>query len=228
MKKTLFFLFLSLRMLSQNDSGEITYNIYLGFDEGFSKNETLKGFYEKAQTGAKDISFSLTINKDISLFKVNDGINTEEINFAKAFTEATNKYFIDLHSNNNIKQIDNHLGKFIINYTRKTDWKLENETKTIQGYLCYKAVSELVVKNKKGEFKYPIIAWYCPAIPYSFGPKGYYGLPGLILELQERNTTYGAVKIDLNKQNIIIKKPNEGKLVTQEEFNEIASKTPNF
>ena len=229
MKKiSIFFILICFHLFSQNKSGKITYNVNLGFDEGFSNSETLKDFYEKARLGVKNITFSLLINSENSLFTMNDMISNEDINFAKAFIEASTIYYTNIKTNNNIKQINNHLGKYVINYSAKTEWILENESKMIGTYLCYKATSELRVKNRKGEFKYPIIAWYCPSIPFNFGPKGYYGLPGLILELQERNTSYGVIKIDLKKENTPIGIPNEGKVVTQEEFNEIVSKPPTF
>jgi GLPGLI family protein len=83
-----------------------------------------------------------------------------------------------------------------------------------------------VVKNSVCVFKYPLVAWYCPSIPLNFGPKGYSGLPGLILELQERNTLFGVQNINIAEKNVIIKKPSDGKIVTQEEFDKIASKIP--
>lgn len=220
-------LLLSIQLFSQNNSGEITYNVYLGFDEGFSNSNALKEYYEKAQLGAKQITFLLQVNKESSFFKMNDLISNEEINFAKAFTEASTVYYTQENSKN-LKQINNHFGSYLINYSTKTEWKLENETKVVGNYLCYKASSELVVKNKKGEFKYPIIAWYCPEIPLNYGPKGYYGLPGLILELQERNTVYGASNINLYTSEIVIEKPTDGMVVTQDEYNEIISKPPTF
>ena len=105
---------------------------------------------------------------------------------------------------------------------------MENETKQIGAYLCYKATSEQVVVNSKGTFKHPIVAWYCPNIPFNFGPKGYSGLPGLILELQIRNITWGVTKIELSKENKIIEKPKKGKLITEEEFKKIIASPPMF
>ena len=56
-----------------------------------------------------------------------------------------------------------------------------------------------------------------------FGPIGYAGLPGVILELEARNYKYYATKINLNpKKEIKITKPTKGKKVTQEEFYDIA------
>ena len=43
-----------------------------------------------------------------------------------------------------------------------------------------------------------IIAWYTPQIPISNGPEQSFGLPGLILELNTKNTTMLCTKIILN------------------------------
>jgi GLPGLI family protein len=94
--------------------------------------------------------------------------------------------------------------------------------KEIEGFLCYKATSTNIVINQKGTFRFPIIAWYCPKIPLSFGPNGYGNLPGLILELQVRNVMYGVKKIDLNlKKPSVLAKPKDYPVITDEQFNKI-------
>ena len=61
-------------------------------------------------------------------------------------------------------------------------------------------------------------AWFAPSLPYSFGPKNYYGLPGLILELTEGSTTYIVTKIELSNKNISVVQPR-GKTISREEYN---------
>jgi GLPGLI family protein len=226
--KNLFYLllFISLPSFSQIKGGEISYTVSLKFDEGFSKDKNLKDYYKKAQVGAKKLILTLKFNEKESIFYANDLMEDEEIEWAKSFTETDDIYYVQQNSDNKLLQTEIFQGKYVINYSEKRTWKLENESKLIDGYLCYKATSELVVKNSVGVFKYPIVAWYCPSIPLNFGPKGYSGLPGLILELQERNTLFGVQKINVAEKNVIIKKPNDGKIVTQEEFDKITSKIP--
>ena len=228
MKKIIILLFLTINSYAQRQSGKIEYKLVIGCDEKLSNDAILKPYLEKAQEGAKQISFFLSFNKEASFFKMNDFVKDENTEFAKAFSVATNSYYTLADSEKKIKQVDNHFGQFIVNYNEKTEWELENETKYIGEHLCYKATSEQIVINSKGTFKHPITAWYCPNIPFSFGPKGYTALPGLILELQERNLIYGAFKIDLKKENDIIAEPKKGKVLTEEEYNKIISKPSTF
>ncbi|MEZ4876468.1 MAG: GLPGLI family protein [Flavobacterium sp.] len=66
-----------------------------------------------------------------------------------------------------------------------------------------------------------ITAWYTPEIPVSQGPEGYWGLPGLILEINDGKTVTLCSKIVLNaKEKAEIKAPKNGKVVSQKEYDE--------
>lgn len=126
-------------------------------------------------------------------------------------------------------------------------WEMINEQKKIGNYNCYKALIKIPVteeelkkfeeqKKKQEEGKTSfftmsepkeqiIEAWYTLDIPVSNGPEEYWGLPGLILELHDGNTTYLCSKIVLNpEEKIEIKAPNNGKKVNQKEFDKIQEK----
>lgn len=108
---------------------------------------------------------------------------------------------------------------FIIKSNHTKIWKLINETKQIGGFTCYKAV---LLTDKKETTKLNTVAWYSPENPMRFGPKGYGDLPGLILELKIGAIIYSAVKIQINpKQKPNIIRPENGKLVNEDYFNEI-------
>ena len=223
MKKYLLFLIFTSCCFSQIKSGNVTYNYQIGYDQVLSNDAYLKNMTESAQIGAKKISFNLEFNSKSSLFKLNDYITDDDIDLAIAFSNATTSYFYDIILNVKTMNIDNFTGQYIVNYFEKTPWKIENETKYIGEYLCYKATAEQIVENSKGTFKHPITAWYCPSIPFNFGPKGYSDLPGLILELQIRNITWGATRIELSNENKIIEKPTKGRLITEEEYKKLLS-----
>lgn len=126
-------------------------------------------------------------------------------------------------------------------------WEMINEQKKIGNYNCYKAQIKIPVteeelkkfeeqKKKQEEGKTSfftmsepkeqiIEAWYTLDIPVSNGPEEYWGLPGLILELHDGNTTYLCSKIVLNpEEKIEIKAPSNGKKVNQKEFDKIQEK----
>jgi GLPGLI family protein len=132
----------------------------------------------------------------------------------------------------------------------KFDWKITNEQKIIGNYICNKAqiitpVTDVDIKEYE-EFKKKqesgktsfftlsepkeqiIEAWYTMDIPVSNGPGKYWGLPGLILELHDGETTLLCSKIVLNpEEKIEIKAPKKGKKVTQKEFDDIEEKKLN-
>lgn len=66
-----------------------------------------------------------------------------------------------------------------------------------------------------------ITAWYTPEIPINQGPEGYWGLPGLILEVNDGKTIILCSKVVLNsKDKAEIKAPTKGKVVSQKEYDD--------
>lgn len=131
-------------------------------------------------------------------------------------------YFSDIKENENFHQLHAFDKWYIIKSNRDDlEWKITNEIKNIGIYLCYKAIA--IEENHK-KVKTEIVAWFTPSIPYSYGPKNYGGLPGLVLELIEKGHSFYAINIKLNKNEFIFNKPSKGEEVTINEFNNIGSK----
>ncbi len=117
----------------------------------------------------------------------------------------------------------------------KPAWKLEKETKNIGDYLCFKAT--LTEEVEEQSFSSEIMetetikkvrvttAWYTLSIPLQHGPSDFWGLPGLVLEINDGDQTILCSKIILNpKEEINIQPPTKGKKVNQAEFDEIEKK----
>lgn len=67
-----------------------------------------------------------------------------------------------------------------------------------------------------------VTAWYTPQIPVNQGPDEYWGLPGLILEINAGRTTILCSKIVINPQEKEeIQILNKGKEVSRQEYNDI-------
>jgi GLPGLI family protein len=70
-----------------------------------------------------------------------------------------------------------------------------------------------------------VTAWYTTQIPINQGPADYWGLPGLILEVNADRTTILCSKIVMNpEEKETIEIPTKGEVVTQKEYNEIITK----
>lgn len=70
-----------------------------------------------------------------------------------------------------------------------------------------------------------VVAWYTPQVPINQGPDDYWGLPGLILEINADRTTILCTKIVMNpEEKEEIEKPKKGDEVTKAEYNEIITK----
>ncbi len=95
------------------------------------------------------------------------------------------------------------------------EWELVPETKEILEMTCTKAV----LKSDTD-----IVAWFAPEIPVSFGPLGYYGLPGLIVELETPYNQYVLHEINLHRDALQIEAPRKGKETSREEFNALRKK----
>lgn len=134
-------------------------------------------------------------------------------------------------------------------------WKMESESRVIGGYNCFKATAVRPASktdfrnfrpkkedaattkptdaakktNLMDELDMPkeviITAWYTPEIPVNQGPENYWGLPGLILEVNDGKTVILCSKVVLNsKVKTEIKASTKGKVTTQKEFDETVLK----
>jgi len=148
------------------------------------------------------------------------------INLVKNEAGGSRVFYSNSLTKKNIEQDCEILGECFLVENPVLKWELKQKTKIIGGYLCYQAVS---TKEYKGRKSYTV-AWYTPQIPVNFGPKGYNGLPGLILELERGTIQYNAIKIKLNpKRRLTIKKPTKGKIISRAEFNNMFLKAnPKF
>ncbi|WP_343328861.1 GLPGLI family protein [Polaribacter staleyi] len=139
--------------------------------------------------------------------------------------------------------------KFLVSdEMEQPQWELAAETKQIGNYLCYKATllkdanpldfsnfrrprkeddkKEQEDTEKKKEVKQVLVtAWYTPQIPVSNGPGEYWGLPGLILEINEGTTTVLCTEIVLNpSEKAAIEAPSKGKKITREKYTKTVTK----
>ena len=110
------------------------------------------------------------------------------------------------------------------------NWEITNKTKKIGDYICRQAKTTEKLFHRKGNHYYykEVFVWFTPEIPLSYGPKHYKGLPGLILQVEDKEYTLTATKINLNpSEDVKIKRLGKNdRIISQEEsFNRIREMT---
>lgn len=213
----------------QNDnsySGVITYYVQLIEDENLKKELQTSKFTSSVISNTlknlKSLEFELKFNNNESVYfiKENMSVDVSNSNYKSAKNIAGNE-LIYLNSKENKKLVQKTFigDKFLISDTLTRNWKITAEKKHINGYLCYKA-QIILTPDKINTSGKSITAWFTNEIPVSFGPKGYSGLPGLILELHENNLVFTCSNIKLSKNNIDISAPTEGINISRTKYNE--------
>lgn len=115
-----------------------------------------------------------------------------------------------------VTQLREFMGKkYIIKKdANRIPWKLGQETKELNGFLCRNA-------SYKDENDREITAWYTEELRLPIGPQNFYGLPGLILEvnINTDEIVITADKIDMRalKKNEL-KEPKGGQEIKEEDY----------
>lgn len=107
---------------------------------------------------------------------------------------------------------------YIVDHSdRMGGWSLHNESKEIDGFQCYRATKHHV--QYYTEIEFTIEAWYTPEIPIPYGPTGFGGLPGLILQLERSHVIFLADQLTLNPKEGIkpLKELTPGRLIGEDE-----------
>ncbi len=208
-----------------------------------------KVFIEKMMKRMMEKTYVLNFDKSASIYKEEEILSQPGKNDFMRHRFSEGILYKNIKEDNYTKKKELFGKIFLIKDDLKSlDWKLEKETKQIGNHLCFKATAMRELKRqganrfrrfskdkKKEESKKDsvvkepkltqITAWYTPEIPVNQGPADYYGLPGLILEVNAGNLIILCNKIVMNpKGKITIEAPKKGKIVTQKEYDAIAEK----
>lgn len=176
------------------------------------------------------VNYELIVNDSVSSFTVIDKVYTPDFNKG-AISYGGGSNFYVMKKNNELQSLET-ASVFNDRYLKKSttltsDWKITNESKVINGYLCYKASMKrekylLKATNAKNpeikKIEKELVAWFCPEFPYSFGPDEFFGLPGIVFEAyhSDGKVLFAIDKIEL-KSNQKIKATPKLKLITEEE-----------
>jgi GLPGLI family protein len=192
---------------------------YLKNKKDSIKYKKLEKTLDKIYFQTKPINSKIVFSNGKGFYKVEDNLNIGKndigMEIAKVNAGGSDTYYYNEIDKKYLIKDCETLGDCFIYPNEYLEWQLTQETKIINGYKAFKAL------RAKGT----VIAWYTPKIPVSFGPKGEYGLPGLILELEISRSIFIAKKIILNpKEEIKVEEPKKGKIVSLDEYTKIIGK----
>lgn len=157
------------------------------------------------------------------------------------------KYYKDIKGGSYAKQIESYSKMFLIkDKLEKPEWKMGAETKKIGKYTAYKAtlttpidttgMESMMRRFRRGrggqsgnareiKTEKTVTAWYTLDIPISNGPAQYWGLPGLILEVEDERSTLICTKIVMNAADKIeVEAPKKGKEINQKDYDALMLK----
>ncbi|HQA73505.1 MAG: GLPGLI family protein [Flavobacterium sp.] len=235
-KKNKLFLFLlltySLSLLSQNaNTTKVIYKISKPTVEKKLEtptNSDIRAFLDKRDEAYDLVECELIYTNKKSLFKIIDKLefeNNQAYGLVAIF--ASGVYYKDLNENYKSKLLEIQGELFNISLPfDEFKWEISTESKIINGYKCYKAVSTYKEYNfrKKSYIIFNPEVWFTPEIPAPFGPRGLDGLPGLVLEGKYNNHAYFYASNIIFGLDVSVEEPKKGKKIMLQDFQEILRK----
>jgi GLPGLI family protein len=215
-----FFFFFSF-LYSQNT--KVTYKVTLNDYSNFPSQQ-IKEHFKTTEFATDYALFDLIYNSDEMFFSAKkvENLSDEEFENLLLMCDMDGGYY---KQNNDVflyrvvpetKDIKNLICKSKV----VTNWKLSDEKKIILGYECKRADSMVYIDYGDGESisTYTVTAWYCKDIKCTYGPKGFGGLDGLILELNQNLVTYTAIKLEEYPNIFPFKMYPELKIIDEKDF----------
>ena len=242
---------------AQDFQGQATYESKTNIGNDFKiespgMTPEMKAQFQERMKKSFEKTYILTFNKSESVYeepqKLEAPSGPSDGMMVKTVSSEDGKIYKNVKDKKMISEEDFFGKEFLITDSLPNwNWKLQNETKKIGEYTCYKAISvtpvtqedkdayEKQMKEKSEsatQFMFieepkerMITVWYTPEIPVSQGPGDFWGLPGLILEVNDDKTVILCSKIVLNpKEKLAIKMPKNGKKVTKKEYDRLIEK----
>lgn len=223
-------LFLNPKSKAQTRSGQVIYKAEV-FTQKFQKelknapappsgNKSWpKQWLSTLKKAMPYLSFRLNFNKEEAFFEAPEFMDNDNgINIKRARSSLKSKgvFYTNIKENLILQQMDYLDKTWLINRKISSlDWKISKETKEIMGYRCYKATvifDQIFMTHRK------VTAWFCPALPFQYGPSHFVGLPGLVLDVKFSFYHIYATDIQLSKENKTIKRPKKGIPLSGKEF----------
>jgi GLPGLI family protein len=177
--------------------------------------------YKQNQPQFKILKSTLTFSDNKTLFKPEEEKEQTMGFFGSPMAAQYNLTYTDLNTNTSTTQKTVYDDLFLVkDSTRKINWKITTETRTIAGYECRRA-NAIIMDSIY------VVAFYTDKIPVSGGPESFTGLPGMILgvALPHENITWFAKTVTERSTTADeLKIPSKGKVADNKGFRQMIDK----
>lgn len=182
---------------------------------------------KKTEAEFGNLKYELIINNELALFteikKLDKPKNTHS-ELAKVLSGYSGEIYVDVNKKLIIEAKDIGGRKFLVEKNLDDyEWEIDVEKVNIRGYDCFKATTTVMIEGRNGQQEVPINAWFTPEINLPYGPSGYCGLPGLIIQIQKGNVITYLSEINFQPNEKKIQLPTD-KTINTKEFNEMMKK----
>lgn len=183
----------------ENIRGKFTY-LFQAKPNSLNRDYIYKELFSLQISDKRSFFISENKLKFDSLFTKEFAKNNGIINMKGVSSKASN--FLIIQTNENVQCYET-VGMTLLTYNIPiiNNWKLVDETKVINTFVC-----------KKAEIKYKgrdWVAWYSTAIPFPYGPFKFSNLPGLIIKITDKTGDYDFELVKSEPNSSI-----EGKMIT--------------
>ncbi len=236
-------LLITATAFSQKIVGAATYKTDLKIDlklDSTTVSNDLKASLQAQLRKSMQKEYTLNFNTEASLYteveKLAAPAGPSASGIMISFSGGSDILYRNVKESQYVEETEIMSKPFLIKDTlEKPNWELGKEVKNIGDYTCFKATLTRDVDSqtfdslkkemvKKTESK-TTTAWYTLDIPVQHGPSSFWGLPGLILEIDDGERTILCSRVIINpEKTIVIEAPDKGKVVTQAEYDKIQEK----
>ncbi|MGO1584547.1 GLPGLI family protein [Mesonia sp.] len=186
------------------------------------KKQLYSKILKKYSEDTKQLTYSLKFNDSVSSFETDPIL----LKNSSLTMDSQKYYYTNITKATVLVQQNIANQKFIIE-KKLPDWSIKKESKILNGFKALKATATVKRYSSKGINEVEVEAWFAPDLPFSYGPIGYGGLPGLIVDLKLLGSHYSILDIDSSSRNVKINKPKKGKKIKESELQEVFKKLDN-
>lgn len=186
------FLFVKSAVVFSQDSGTVTYkHKVLELSDVKSKTEGESAYQNVVKLAGESFNgytSELKINKEESFYSIDSNLQSDDTNpvyanLATTLFNTNRRYYHNSKSKISIIDLTSYGERLLVKYDSiPYNWNVTTDKSNILGYDCFKAETYKTIQNPKGKFKFKVVVWFTPEIPFQTGPEDYVGLPGLVLK----------------------------------------------